>query len=217
MNPHWQAFIAQSEESVFNRFPGLVLLTLENEPPQLHGHIDLKDAFGNTYDQYLITIVPSNDPYTWFPAVYETGGRLPPNNDWHVFENGQCCIKSIPEQIVRCKKGLSLLQFIEEEVLPYFSAQSFREQHGYYLQERSHGEMGNLEYIFGLLKTIKPELAVKWLQFILEEKELNRSNRCFCGSRKLYRHCHMTAYRDLRLLPEHILRRYLNILIFRAL
>lgn len=215
MNVHWETFIIESEESVINRFPGLVLHAPENEPPQLHGHIDLKDAFGNTYDQYQVKIVASNDPKMWFPSVFEIGGRLPPNNDWHLFENGQCCIKSIPEQIILCKKGMTLLQFIEEQALPYFAAQTFREQHGYYLHERSHGELGNIEYIMGVLKTQNPISLINYLRFILKGKEPNRSNHCFCGSRKLYRHCHRDAYRDLRLLPEDHLLKYHDILTLR--
>src|SRR5690606_2171236 len=103
--------------------------------------------------------------------------------------------------------------FINEQTLPYFHAQAFREQHGYYLYERSHGERGNLEYIAGVLKTKNREAIIQQLLFILYGKEPNRSNRCFCGSRELYRYCHRDAYRDLNLLPEELIRKYISMLI----
>lgn len=208
MNNSWERFIAESEE-VLVHFPGLELIGPENEPPHLTGLIELRDVGGITYDQYKVRIVASDDSDTWFPSVFEIDGRLPYNNDWHVFEDGGCCIKSVPEQIVICRKGISLLQFMSEQTLPYFHAQAFREQHGYYLHERSHGELGNIEYIEDVLKTQNRKAMVQQLMFILLGKEPNRSNKCFCGSRNLYRHCHREAYRDLSLLSEELLKRYI--------
>lgn len=207
MNSRWERFIAESQE-VLIHFPGLELIVPENEPPLLAGSLGLRDNAGDIYDQYQVKIVASEDFSLCFPGVFEVGGRLPHNIDWHVFEDGQCCIKSVPEQIVLCKKGLSLLQFVSEQALPYFHGQTFRELNGYYLHERSHGEFGNLEYIVGVLKTSRPVLILQYLRFILRGYEPNRSSKCFCGSSKLYRHCHRDAYRDLRLLPEEYLIKY---------
>jgi len=211
MNGSWERFIVESQE-VLIHFPGLKFYTLENEPPRLAGFLELKDDSGGVYDQYQVKIVASDDSTIQFPGVYEIGGRLPHNIDWHVFEDGHCCIKSVPEQIILSKKGLPLLQFVKEQVLPYFHAQKFREQHGYYLHERSHGEHGNLEYVASVLKTKNQVLMHKYLRFILQGNEPNRSNRCFCGNRKLYRHCHRDAYRDLSLLPKGLLKKYLLLL-----
>lgn len=212
MNSSWERFIVESKE-VLNHFPELELTVPENEPPRLIGSIGLPDTDGNIYDRYQLSIIASDDSNMWFPGVSEIGGRLPHNNDWHVFDDGHCCIKSAPEQIVICRKGISLLQFIREQVLPYFHAQAFREQHGYYLHERSHGEFGNVEYIADVLKTRNRKAMAQQLMFILQGREPNRSNRCFCGSRKLYRHCHRDAYRDLSLLPVALLRKYIGMLI----
>jgi len=200
--------MVESQE-VLTHFPGLELTAPENEAPRLLGSIELKDTDGNIYDQYQVRIVASDDSTIQFPEVYEVGGRLPHNIDWHVFEDGHCCIKSVPEQIVVCKKGLPLVRFIKEQILPYLHGQAFREQNGYYLHERSHGEWGNIEYIAGVLKTQNRGAIIQQLLFILQGKEPNRSNRCFCGSRELYRHCHRNAYRDLSLLPKEFLRKYI--------
>src|SRR5690554_1899486 len=138
MNNSWEKFIADSQE-VLVQFPGLEFVAPENAPPLLTGFIELNDVDGSIYDRYQISVVAPENPNMWFPSVFENDGRLPHNNDWHVFMGGRCCIKSVPEQIVLCRKGFSLLQFMSEQVLPYFHAQAFREQHGYYLHERSHG------------------------------------------------------------------------------
>ncbi|TCS87196.1 hypothetical protein EDD80_1057 [Anseongella ginsenosidimutans] len=211
MNTSWERFIGESQE-ILTHFSKLELIIPENEPPQLSGALELENTAGDIYDQYQVKVVASDDSSTWFPGVFEVGGRLPHNSDWHVFEDGHCCIKPIPEQIILCRKGLPLLQFIQEHVLPYFHAQKFREQHGYYLHERSHGELGNLEYIAGVLKTQSRASMRQYLWYILHGREPSRSNRCFCGSRKLYRYCHRDAYRNLCLLPKELIYKYVKII-----
>ncbi|MEK6481661.1 hypothetical protein WJR50_29220 [Catalinimonas sp. 4WD22] len=171
----------------------------KNDIPIISGELDLVSENEGVKDTYAIEILPTAHYPSRFPLVFETGGRIPRNIDWHIFEStGHCCIKTLPEEILICKNGITLSHFIETEVIPYFFNQTFRRLKGYFLNERSHGISGEIEFFKSELITDNILDIVKWLQFILQRKEPSRSEkRCFCGSQLMYRHCHREAYRKL--------------------
>ncbi len=99
--------------------------------PCIFGSINLTDEDGNIEDTYQIEIKAVIDYPSCFPLLFETGGRIPKNVDWHIFEkNGNCCITSPPEEFIICNSGLNLLQFFENQVVNYFYSQIFRNQNG---------------------------------------------------------------------------------------
>jgi hypothetical protein len=134
-------------------FPELVFCE-ENGKPLLKGQIILNDSDGKFIDQYEVTIEAVEMYPFRFPYVYETGGRLPINVDWHLFSDGHCCIKTIPEEYLLCKSGINLKWFIESQLIPYFFNQKHREIHGYYLNERPHGGQGVIEFFEELYAAI---------------------------------------------------------------
>lgn len=151
---------------------------------------------------YFIRIETTIDYPFGFPYVYETEGRIPHNIDWHVFPNGHCCIKSIPEEALLCKQGITLLWFIEQQIKPYFFNQKFREIHGYFLNERSHGREGNIKYFEDVFRTKDLTIIAKGLLFIKGRNEPERVSKCFCGSGLKYRKCHREAFRLLSLFTD---------------
>lgn len=190
-------FLSEAQE-VAGFFPKLKL-SESNGLPVLVGELDLISGQGVIEDTYTIEIHPSEGYPFCFPLVYETGGRIPKNIDWHVFEtDGHCCIKTIPEEILTCKEEISLTSFINDEVVPYFFNQTFRMKKGYYLNERSHGDIGKIEFFKEVLKTNDILKVAEWLYFISQREEPSRTaKKCFCGSGRMYRHCHRSAYREL--------------------
>lgn len=169
--------------------------------PLIQGSLRLNDENGNNYDSYSIKIRPTKEYPLRFPLVFETGGRLPVNIDWHVFESdGHCCIKTIPEEVLICKSGITLDKFIADEVAPYFSNQSFRQENGFYLHERSHGNKGTFEFLKGAMLTDDLLQVGEFLSFIIKQKEPGRTHQCFCGKKIKYRKCHRTSFRTLSLL-----------------
>ena len=176
-------------------FPSLAYADV-NDLPEIAGDLILLDSNGEFVDSYNIVIRATNDyPYR-FPYVFEKGGRIPINIDWHVFADGHCCIKSIPEESLLCKKGIKLDWFIKTQVIPYFFNQKYREMHGFFLKERSHGILGNIEYFVEAFKTQNLETIAQVLYYIKNTKEPNRVSNCFCGSGVKYRKCHREAYRS---------------------
>jgi hypothetical protein len=201
---------------ISNYFPELGYLETEAGGPSITGDLRLTDELSNLVDSYCIKIIPSPDYPFRFPHVFELGNRIPINIDWHVFSDGRSCIKSIPEEILTCKNGITLQYFIEKEVKLYFFNQKFREQNGYFLRERSHGDEGNIEFFKEVFQTKNLDVIAKGLLFITQRKGPTRVSQCFCGSGAKYRKCHRSAYRKLTVFTNEELDMYAK-LIFSSL
>ncbi|WP_113651990.1 SEC-C domain-containing protein [Pedobacter namyangjuensis] len=177
--------------------PGLTTFSKDGVPG-LRGTIELYDDHHAFVDSYSIAILATDGFPRDFPLVFETGNKIPKNYDWHVYEtDGHCCIKTIPEEMLACKKGITLNSFIETEIKPYLFNQTFRRVNGYFYQERSHGLTGWIEYFKEVFKTANPKTIVDGLKFVSKNEKPNRSALCFCGSGIKYRKCHREAYENL--------------------
>lgn len=191
-----ELFISDSVGTIM-QYPSLKM-EYEDGTPFLIGDLHLYDSAGNWYDTYSVKIVPTPYYPKLFPMVFETGGRLPVNLDWHVYETtGSCCIKAKPEELLICSKGITLTSFIKEQAEPYFSNQTFRRENGFYLKERSHGILGTIESLKELFKTKSIVSVIRNLEFILRQEEPGRTHLCFCGSGIKYRKCHRSTYRGI--------------------
>lgn len=183
--------------NISDAYTGLALIERVGKPI-VAGELFLLDNEGVMQDKYAIEIQSVPDYPLKFPLVFETGGRIPRNIDWHIFEpDGHCCLKNQPEEILICRRGIDLKSFIEKEVKPYFFNQAYRERYGYYLHDRSHGLLGQLEFFFDLLKTKDLLKLYRFMTFVRRRVEPTRSENCFCGSGEKYRRCHREAYRTM--------------------
>ncbi len=186
---------------------------IEDGVPCVFGSIILTDEDGNVEDTYQIEIKAVTDYPFRFPMLFETGGRIPKNFDWHIFEeNGNCCIASPPEEFIICSSGLSLISFIENQVINYFYSQIFRNQNGYFLKERSHGNKGWIEFFEETFMTDNIFNIEFGLNQILEGKKIDRVSVCFCGSGIKYRKCHKKSYNILSKLTIDNVRLFMNAL-----
>lgn len=186
---------------------------IEKGIPSVFGYIILHDEHGIIEDKYQVKIqAVENYPHN-FPLVFETGGRIPKNIDWHIFEQtGNCCIASPPEEIIICNSGLKLLSFIENQVKNYFYSQVFRNQNGYFLKERSHGSKGWIEFFEETFMTNNIFNIEFGLNQIIQGKKIERVSKCFCGSGKKYRKCHKKSYDILSKLSIDNVRIFINAL-----
>lgn len=193
-------------------FPKLMYSVEENGHPYVSGIIDLKDEQGGLIDSYRIKIKPTQHyPYE-FPYVYELDNRIPKNIDWHIYSDGHCCVKALPEEILICRQGIALSTFIEGQVIPFFFNQKHRELYGYFIQERGHGSEGNLESLYEIFRIQDKAVIKQCLLFISKRQEPNRVSLCFCGSKKKYRKCHRDTYKMLCRLSDDDLETYWQIL-----
>src|SRR6202008_2239035 len=93
----------------------------ENGISILKGVLDIPNDHNEIVDSFLIEIhFVKCFPYC-FPVLYEIGGRIPDEADWHKFQDGSCCITVAPDEKLKCKNGINVSQFIRQHAIPYFA------------------------------------------------------------------------------------------------
>lgn len=175
----------------------------------LRGVISIVDRDGIHWEDYEIEIHCTEHFPKEFPRLFEVSGKIPRIADWHVYEDtGSCCTKIPPEEILRCQKGITVAEYIKEEVFPYFFNQTHRRVEGYYINgEYSHGGKGLLEYYSKELKTGSDyNLTLELFRFIATHDKPHRTSYCFCGKKEKFRHCHKGAFEKLKILGFEILK-----------
>ena len=177
------------------------------------GTLVLTDHQGEWVDSYEIKMVCPPDYPSTFPLVYETGGRIPMNVDWHVYPDGHACICTIPEEMIACSKGITLNGFINDRIKPYFFNQKHREMHGFFLKERSHGVAGNVQFFREVFRTDNLRQIADLLFYTRSKPEPSRVQDCFCGSGIKYRRCHREAFRMFRGLSDEKLDQCIQFLL----
>jgi len=198
---------------LIEQLPGFTYFEEDNAVPQIVGRLALADNQGVLIDTYDIRIVCTSNYPLSFPLVYETGGRIPINIDWHVYPDGHACINTIPEEIITCNKGITLKTFIEHQVKPYFFNQKYRELNGFFLNERAHGQQGTIDYFKEVFKSNNLRFISLLLLYIKSNPEPNRVKNCFCGSGIRYRKCHREAFRLFKPLSVSAMDLFVNTLI----
>ncbi len=210
MLENYQRFEIEAKEAIKSHES--LKLTEHEGSPCLEGEL-LLSSHGILIDKYTIRIIPTTIYPSNFPHVYEIGGRIIPNIDWHFYSDGHCCLKAPPEEIIICRKGINLLSFIDSIVVPYFFNQKHRETFGYFLTERPHGNKGIAHSLSEIVGSSDLNTLHKVLSFAKERQRVERTDTCFCGSGKKFRHCHKKAISDLVLLSDNELNYFLNVLI----
>ncbi|NQY30394.1 MAG: hypothetical protein HRT69_13085 [Flavobacteriaceae bacterium] len=190
-------------KEVLKKHTGLVF---DFEKYSLIGELFLPDG-----DSYEIQIVLYTYPRL-FPTVYETGGRIPPKMDRHIYpDSGSCCFTTrAKSQILLKTKVTSLLKFIDEVVIKYFENNSFYELNKhYYGDEYSHGKMGIIEGYKDILKIDDTITTAKAIIQATTNKSLKKHQNCYCGSGRRLRKCtngkHINNFRKLLLVEKEVL------------
>lgn len=164
----------------------------------IHGVLFLNDTIGCQVDSYQIEIRRGNYPEQ-YPLVCETGGRIPKNIEWHIYPiTGNCCFEIPAEELLRCKAGLPLIEFLEHIVTPYFFNQTYRQVNGFYYNEHKHGFLGVFEYYKQIFNSNNYLEIINLLDTIAIIEPPPRTSLCFCGSGLKYRKCHKQAYQKLK-------------------
>ncbi|WP_110049712.1 SEC-C domain-containing protein [Chitinophaga sp. S165] len=207
MNNGYACFLDQLDQAIA-AYPTLRKVGVDDRVV-LAGCLPVIDRDGRLWEEYEVEIHASEQFPHRFPYLYETGGKIPRIGDWHVNEDTFTCCTTIPaEEILRCKKGITVTEYIDEQVMPYLFNQTHRRVEGYYVNgEYAHGVKGLLEYYSHVLGTDgSPGVTVRQLLYIAENTCPPRTSYCFCGSGLKYRHCHKKAFQMLQEVGVEILR-----------
>jgi len=210
----FEIFCNQIPEAV-ERFPKLKQACDDAGKIYVRGEIDIIDKEGNFWESFEVEIHHVDGFPFRFPSVFEVGGKIPRIADWHIYQDTlTCCLTVPPLEIIKCRNGITLLDFIQSEVLPYFSNQTHRRVEGFYVNgEYSHGHHGILEFFEAELQTSGDTRKTIDLLFkIANIEKPSRTADCFCGKKNKYRKCHRDAYSKLILIGKAKLLEFANII-----
>jgi len=192
------------------QYPNLKIMQEIPDVLYLQGILDIKNDANETVGHFLIEIHCSENFPNRFPILFETGGEIPNEADWHKYKDGGCCITVWTDELLKCKNGITVLFFIEKYAIPYFANQIHKKQTGQYKNgEYAHGIKGISQFYEELLKTSNKEL---WIQYFKNtfrnlKVDFGRNDLCFCGSEKKYKNCHLNIFSTLHQIGE---KRVLN-------
>ena len=195
------------------KYPKLKLVW-EEETFLCIGEVDVFDKENVYWDSFLIRITIPIKPYPYFfPNLFITDDRIPKEDDRHINPDLSCCVEVEQKQILRAKKGITILQFLDEYVIPYFADQLYYEKEdGWANGDYQHGIDGKIQYYSELTGTDD----LKEILYIL--KNLERINTielykpCFCKSGKKLKYCHKNELKILLNLPNDYLEKEIKLL-----
>jgi hypothetical protein len=164
----------------------------------LKGQLDIVDTTDKLWEIYNVEIKGSEFYPQSFPKLFEVGNAFPKIADWHVNNDGSCCIDILPNELIICKNGFSVTDFITQFAIPYLANQTYRKREGYYLYgEYSHGIIGKIEFYQSKLKAKSFLELLKMLTLIIKGYKPNRTSSCpFCHKVK-FRKCHRDVFQEL--------------------
>jgi len=186
-------------DSVIKKFPNLMITELDGVKA-LKGILDIENEYNEVVGSFSIEIKYRMEfPYR-FPILYEVGEAIPNIADRHKYQDGSCCITVLPDEILKCGDGISVLSFIERYAIPYFANQVYYSQHKQYLNgEYSHNLKGLIEFYNDFFKTTN---KLKWREDVQRVSlgrivKMDRNKQCFCGSGLKYKNCHDKIYYNI--------------------
>lgn len=175
----------------------------------LKGSIDVYNIDKKVIGSFLVEIHwIEGFPYR-FPTLYEVGGDIPDDPDRHKYSDNSCCLTVEPDEIEKCAQGITILRFIDQNVIPYLANQIYRKTEGHYFDEYPHGSRGLIRYYTELMGTSESKKWIEYLEYAFGKKHLNtgRNDTCICGNGKKFKKCHYKIFERLRVIGlDNIIR-----------
>lgn len=201
---------------VVQKYPNLKILKDAEGVSYVQGILDIPNDINEIAGHFLIEVHCSEGFPNRFPILFETGGEIPIEADWHKYKDGSCCITVWPDEVLKCKNGISVLFFIEKYAIPYFANQIHKKQTGEYKNgEYAHGIKGISQFYETLLKTSDKELWIQYFKNVFRNLKvpIGRNDMCFCGSEEKYKNCHLDVFMTLRQIGEKRIVNDFNLII----
>jgi hypothetical protein len=168
---------------------------------KLSGSIDIKDKEGNYYDDYDIEIVGTLLFPNRFPKLFELSNKFPKTPEWHTYVDKSCCTAVWQKEIEACHKGITILGYMDEYVIPYLANQKYKKVTGQYKNgEYAHNVLGELQCFEEMLKTKSNFKIFTSFRLALSSKKIDYNKKCFCKSGKKYKNCHQEKVERLKAL-----------------
>lgn len=186
-------------------FPKLSIISTTNKGWKVAGEVDVCDTAGNYWDTFLIEVTFTKMYPHCVALLYETGGKIQRHIDYHIDDNGLCCVDITHKLLHRSKRGLSVIDYLREWVYPYLANQIYRQtENTYAAGEYEHHFAGVRQFYTDSLK-LSTENAEKILRAIVEKKDVGRNSKCPCGSEEKVKRCHEGSILFLKTLDRNVL------------
>lgn len=139
--------------------------------------------------KFNLEIIVSKDYPSQIPIVKEVSNRI--DKDYpHRYNDGKLCLASDFELKMYISQNANISSFIDMYIIPYLYTYRYYEEYGVYpFGERSHGIVGDLEYIKELFMVNEWKQVFDIIYFI-SYSSYRGHLLCPCGSGKKIRNCH---------------------------
>ena len=187
------------------KYPNLNIIE-KGDRQVLKGVLDIFNDDKILVGNYLMEIhFTSGFPFR-FPRLFEKGNEIINHIDWHKFSDESCCITVLPDEILKCKSGITVLEFIEKYCFSFFANHIHRKLTERYLNgEYAHGPNGIAEFYVNLLKTEDTSIWIKYFNHVFKSGifSIERNLDCFCGSKVKFKKCHKLIFDDMWSIGEY--------------
>jgi hypothetical protein len=158
------------------------------------GVIDVIDDEGGYWDSYNVAIIlPAAYPHD-LPIPVETSRKILRNIDWHVSENGICCLSTPSLMFHELSEDINLQKWLDKFAHPFLANHVYRKKTTHYAHEEfSHGPEGIIEGWKKILKMDNAAKVLEYLQYMAGNKTVSLNKPCFCGSEKKYKRCYVKS------------------------
>jgi len=151
-------------------------------------------------DSYIIEIRFPDDYPDTPPKVVEIGGKIEKGH--HKYYDETLCLGVPVEIYLKFNKYKNILFFVEELVIPYLYAYSYKTEMGKMPWDERHGDVGIFQYYIELFKTLDLSAILALLKIIIEG-DYQGNLPCPCGERKTLNECHGEAVFSLWQVPRN--------------
>ena len=187
----------QDIENIKRKYPALEYVERDNT-----GVFTGKVVLNHMYNGVRMTgefnvdiIVPREFPLA-LPVVRELSNRIDKAYP-HQYLGGYLCLASDLDLKMHFCKDVDISSFIDKYVIPYFYTYRFYEEYSVYpYGERSHGIMGDLEYLKDLFNVRTWDQVFNIMLFVIQSTYRGHLP-CPCGSGRHIRNCHGDILRQM--------------------
>jgi len=164
-------------------YPGMRVRPTGRDEVQLQGEFAFTAEYEESLvieDCYELTITVSR----WYPhdlpTVKETGGRIPRDQDYHMFQNGSLCLGSPLRLHNIAVSTPELTVYAKAAIVPYLCAISHWEEtdEWFLFGELEHGAPGLLNDYANILNLDDPAGVTEALRLLGMKRR--KANKCLC-------------------------------------
>lgn len=164
----------------------------------LYGEMDICDEVGDYWNSFEIKIYISKSYPFCIPLVQEKSKSIKREADWHIDDQGFCCVEIEHKLQILKIRGVDIVNFIKLKIYPYFANQLYRQNKGIYAAgEYGHGFEGIKQFYEEDLNIKSIDLAINIIKKVIANQFPGRNESCPCGNGK-FKNCHLRSVELLK-------------------